>query len=78
MSSSTKCPGCGRTLEPRTVSIPESIICYKAGTEDKDIPSNRIVTEWVCPVGGCIWSPGGGMCTPDYNKRLSCYVEDLK
>ena len=69
------CPGCGRTLERISSSIPEAMICYKAGVEDTTCSGNRIVDEWVCPVGGLIHSPGGGICIPGWEKKLSCYRE---
>lgn len=55
------CNHCDNKLFPREASIPESIICYKAGREDPEVPGNRIVTEWVCPIHGVIYSPGGGL-----------------
>lgn len=56
------CPHCHRKMELREASIPERIICYKAGTQDPNNPENRIVQESVCPKHGTIYSPGGGVC----------------
>lgn len=67
------CPGCGRALFTRVASIPESIICYKAGTTDSSVSGNRIVEEMLCPVGGVIYSPGGGICFPGWENNLKCY-----
>ena len=55
------CCYCDNELTKQEASIPESIICYKAGREDPDNPDNRIVTEWACPVHGVVYSPGGGI-----------------
>ncbi len=57
-----KCSHCDNELFPKEASIPERIICYKAGVEDPNIPGNRIVIESHCPVHGCVFSPGGGIC----------------
>lgn len=56
------CAHCDRPLFSQMASIPESIICYKAGTEDPENSKNRIVGEWVCPRHGIQVSPGGGVC----------------
>ena len=57
-----KCQHCDRSLFTQTASIPESINCYKSGTEDPEKPGNQIVREWVCPRHGVQVSPGGGVC----------------
>ena len=68
------CPGCQRSLVPRhNVSIPECIICYKAGEPDPLISGNRLVTEWDCPTTGRgVYSPGGGVSTPNYGSDFPC------
>lgn len=66
------CPGCGTALVTKLASIPEHIICYKAGDPDPNVSGNRIVTEWHCPVGGVVYSPGGGIVRSDYGNTMPC------
>lgn len=51
---------CGKSLVPRQISLPQSIIGYPNAGENLG-NGNWLVTEWVCQEHGTVFSPGGGV-----------------